>query len=258
MRDTCISHRNLTRLAGVQRRSKYGPEKTKIWLRSPPKASIWPNMSPNGPIAPQINQGQLWGSFGVHIWGVVSVSVCDCVCVLVWLNNLASSRWVQEQQWRCFVLAWIRKLCVALLPLTILSHRLLIIVFPWTSILAWSSSTSSSGHLVISCSSFILSKIVLVFISIKRLLVSIWWTLYHPHNLHYPFSTFLPCSDYWCLTTRKKDWSRWWSLTGKGGKLNWSLTKLPLPRIPLLVWQWRLSNISWFPLPGRWWHPPST
>ena len=95
---------------------------TKIRLRSPPKASIWPNMSPNGPIAPQINQGQLWGSFGVHIRGVVSVSVSDCVCVLVWLNNLASSRWVQEQQWRCFVLAWIRKLCSAWLYFLSLSY----------------------------------------------------------------------------------------------------------------------------------------
>ena len=132
-------------------------------------------------------------------------------------------------------------LCVALLPLTLLSHRLLIIVFRWTWILAWSSSTSSSDHLVRSCSSFILSKIILVFNSIKRLLVSYQVNIIHPHLtftihfLHF-FSQNNPSSDYRCLTTRKKDWSRWWSLTGKGGKLNWSLTKLPLPRIPLLFW----------------------
>ena len=152
-------------------------------------------------------------------------------------------------------------LCVALLPRTLLSHRRLIIVFRWTWILAWSSSTSSSDHLVISCSSFILSKIILVFISIKRLLVSIWWTLYHPQNLTIqPFPTFLLSSDYWCLTIRNKDWSRWWSLTGKGGKLNWSLTKLPLPGIPLLFWCGNGDSQTFrdFLSPGRWWHPPST
>ena len=96
---------------------------TRIRLQSPPKASKWVNMSPNGSKASQINQGQLWGPFGVHISEVVvCVSVCDLVCVLVWLNNLASSRWVQEQQWRCFVLAWIRKLCSAWLYFLALSY----------------------------------------------------------------------------------------------------------------------------------------
>ena len=75
-------------------------------------------------------------------------------------------------------------LCVALLPLTILSHRLLIIVFPWTSILGWSSSTSSSGHLVRSCSSWSSS-------ALNDCSFLIWWTLYHRHNLRYPFTTFL-------------------------------------------------------------------
>ena len=75
-------------------------------------------------------------------------------------------------------------LCVALLPLTILSHRLLIIVFPWTSILGWSSSTSSSGHLVRSCSSWSSS-------ALNDCSFLIWWTLYHQHNLRYPFTTFL-------------------------------------------------------------------
>ena len=69
---------------GGQRRSKYGPEMTRIRLQIPPKASKWANMSPNGSKASQINQGQLWGPFGVHISEVVvCVSVCDLVCVLV-------------------------------------------------------------------------------------------------------------------------------------------------------------------------------
>ena len=66
---------------GGQRRSKYGPEMTRIRLQSPPKASKWVNMSANGSKAPQTIRGNCGDHLGSIYQRLLSVFLCAILCV---------------------------------------------------------------------------------------------------------------------------------------------------------------------------------